>query len=344
MTKRHVLTIVSALLALGLIVALFHTSGLEVARVARLVLATRPGPFLVLLFMAAAHVMLAGEKWRLVEQTMSNGATRSRRLCFGLTALGGALGQVLPIQVATALSRSLGSQVLAGSGLWRSAVGTVFEQSFDFLIVAFIGIESIWCVRTGDLSSFVVSASALVIAALLVAGPVAKLAKIFMRRLAPPRSTLAPRVGHIAHVLLSSGLVDDRLVRRLLALSALRFLVLWGMAAATTAAVGLDIPPLELAACLPLVMLATALSLTPAGIGVNEWTFAAALTALGTPLDVAGEWALANRILVAAASLVVGGVGAMMLRMSPRNGALRSPRYQRTDGIASPVPQDSPAM
>ncbi len=345
MTKRsRLMTIASTLLALALVIALLVISGLDLTRFGRLVLSARPGPFLLLVLMAGAQVLLASEKWRLVERTLAGGAAPPRRFCFGLTALGAALGQILPIQIATALSRSLGSQVLAGSGAVRSGIGTGVEQGFDLLIVAVIGIASSWCVRTGDLSHFVALASALVAVVLLLLGPVASLAKHSMHRLTAPRPSRG-MVANIVRTLLRSGIVDAPLARRLAVLSALRFVMLWAMAAATTVTVGLDVPALQLAAALPLVVLASALALTPAAIGVNEWTFVAALTAFGTPVEQATQWALANRLLVAMASFAIGGLGAILLRTSRPHPQSRRSADQGSGPSARPfAPQDSPAI
>jgi len=350
-TKRSLVsTIASTLLALTLVIALFRVSHVDVAHVWRLVLSARPWPLLVLVLMTGLQVVLASEKWRLVEQQLAGSKPPPRRLCLALTALGTAAGQVLPLPVATALCRSLGSQILIGSGAVRGAVGTMFEQSFDFLVVCLLALASIGCLRAGDAVHFAGLAFALISVALVLVGPTARLTKAGVLRLAAPGSVFGIHVQTIAATLVKSGLIDPRLARRLFILSALRFIALCLMAGATTEAVGLDVPLLQLAAALPLVMLASTLAATPAAIGVNEWAFVAVLMAFGTPLDIATQWAIANRILVAAASLVVGVLGTVLVHPPGRKDVAMAARAadqgaRPSAGAATgSAPQDSPAM
>ena len=66
-------------------------------------------------------------------------------------------------------------------------------------------------------------------------------------------------------------------------------------------------------------LLATALAVTPGGLGVNEWTFAAALTGFGVDLETATQCALVNRVLVMAAALLLGAGGFVLASFAPKN-------------------------
>jgi uncharacterized membrane protein YbhN (UPF0104 family) len=96
-------------------------------------------------------------------------------------------------------------------------------------------------------------------------------------------------------------------------ISVLRFAVTAAMAGVTSWASGLPIGLPSLTIALPLVVLATAIPLTPAGLGVNEWTFVGVLSLLGAAAAVATQWALVNRILVFAVSVAIGVAGIPLL-------------------------------
>jgi uncharacterized membrane protein YbhN (UPF0104 family) len=335
--RSLVTTIASGMLALALLIALAKLARVDFAQLLRLLAEVRPVPVLALVMLTSLHVLLAGEKWRLVERRLAPGAEHSRRLCFCFTAIGMAAGQVLPMQVATALTRSFGSHLVAGSGAIRGAVATVFEQMFDLMVIALCGLVSVYCVWSGDLGWWTAGAAAVVVLGCVLVGPACGAAAAAANWLATTQSIMGARIGRFGHALAQSGLLDARLTRRLFALSVLRFAVLWLMAVATTHAVGLDISGVQLAAALPLVVLATALAVTPGGIGVNEWAFAGALTAFGVDFETATQCALVNRVLVAVAALIVGAAGAISAHLagtSETPGRGRSPAHREAGAPA----------
>jgi len=322
MTRRSlVVTIGSVVLALALLVALVIGAQVDLKGVLRLLADVRPLPVLALIALTALHALLAAEKWRLVEGRLTRGTALPRRLCFAFTAIGMAAGQVLPMQVATALTRSLGARIVTGSGAMRGALATVFEQMFDVIVAVLCGLVSLACLWRGDLRWWAGGAAAVLVVCMLTAGPAAAAAGAATAWLAMLRSRWAARLAQLGRALTGCGLFDATLARRLFVLSVLRMVVLWLMAVATTQSVGLDISLLQLAAALPLVVVASALALTPANIGINEWTFAAAFTAFGADFEVAAQWALVNRVLVAVAALAVGGIGAALTQMGGKPAA-----------------------
>ena len=117
-----------------------------------------------------------------------------------------------------------------------------------------------------------------------------------------------------------SGLLDSKLGCKLLLISSLRFIVLVLMAGETTAAIGSTLPTWQLAVTMPFVVLSASLGITPGGLGLTEFTYATVLSLFGTPLAATSEWAIANRLLTAAASLIVGLVGvALLVARAPKN-------------------------
>src|SRR5690349_20980396 len=158
--RSFVVTVASSVLALALLIALIKTAQVDIGRLFGLLAAARPLPVAALVVLAALHILLAAEKWRLVEQRVAPGSELPRRLCFSLTAIGAAAGQIVPMQVATALTRSLGAHLATGSGAVRGALATVFEQMFDIVVVCLCALVSAYCVWRGDTGWWVVGAVA----------------------------------------------------------------------------------------------------------------------------------------------------------------------------------------
>jgi uncharacterized membrane protein YbhN (UPF0104 family) len=314
-------SVASGVLALVLLIALAKIAQVDLAHLLRLLAEVKLLPFAALMLLTSLHILLAGEKWRLVQERIAPGAELSRRLCFCFTAIGTAAGQFLPMQVATALTRSFGTHVVTGTGAVRGALATVFEQMFDVSVVALCGIASGYCLWSGDLGWWSAGAAAAVTSGFMLVGPVLATAAAATKWLVTAHSIVGDRIGRFGRTLAESGLFEQQLTRRLFALSVFRFVVLWLMAIATTHAVGLNISSLQLAAALPLVVLATTLAVTPGGIGVNEWTFAAALAGMGVDFETATQCALVNRVLVAAAALTIGVAGVIAAQLAGKNPA-----------------------
>lgn len=291
---------VSTLLGLLLAWALVHGSGIELGGVAVRLAATPPLALLVLTGLVGLNTWLSAVRWRRIALKTGMSETPSRRTAFALTALGIGAGQFLPVQVAATLSRSLGGRLLGDRRPVRTVIATVYEQSFDFGLMVVLAAASSVALAAGSTLLWAPAAA------------VAFFTCLFGVRAAPWLLRLAPskgRIGGWIEAVRRSGALDEPILRALVLLSGLRFLVLWGMAMATSWCAGLDPPPLALAAALPLVAIVTALPITPAGFGVNEWTFAAVMAAFGVSLQTAAEWALVNRVVVTVASLTVSAVG-----------------------------------
>jgi len=323
--RSLVTTAASGMLALVLLIALVKVAQVDMGQLIGLIAAARPLPVAALVLLTGVLVLLAAEKWRRVEQRVAPGAEHSLGLCFSFTAIGTAAGQVLPMQLATTLARSFGSQVVRGSGGVRGALATFFEQLFDVAVIALCALVSAYCVWVHDLAWWPAGAVTVIALGFVAIGPFVTGATATVVRLSTARVALGRRTARVGRALANSGLFDARLARRLFALSLLRFVVLWLIAIATTQSVGLNITSLQLAGALPLVALATAVAVTPGGIGVNEWTFAAALTALGVDFDTATQCALINRALVAIAAAIVGLAGLILGILAGRRGPAGPP-------------------
>lgn len=274
--------------------------------------------FTKLLLLNGLLVHLSTEKWRSIDAAWrrSTDTIPSRTKSYALTSVGLALGMVLPVQLAMSTARTMGNHA-HGRPLKRGTAGTLFEQGFDMLMVGFLavasGITRFW---KGQSTMWAISAAVATAIALVTVGPSIRLiqwsATWCSHRTGPSQS----RVGAVLQSFLAlrrSGLFNARLARRLVMLSALRFCVVVLMSVQTAEAIHVNIPIWQMAASIPFVVMASVIALTPGGLGVNELTSVTALKIFGTPLAVAAQWALANRVLIAVSYFVVAGCATLLL-------------------------------
>lgn len=312
--KRSFLLVASFALSAVLIVVLIKVGRINLRETLHQLEAVSFYSFAALVALTGLHVYLANLKWRKIDASLRSSADSapSGAASFAFTSAGVALGQVLPVQISMSAARTLGTFV-HGSAVKRGTVGTLFEQSFDVAIVLFLAVASVatWFLR-GGWEMWLVTATTMTILALAAVGPLIGLIRWLTTRASETVASQNRILRKMTEVR-SSGLLSVPLARHLMALSALRFLIQVLMAAEVASAVGAHIAVWQLAAALPLVVIACILSLTPAGLGVNELSYAFALGLFGTPLAIGARWALENRILVAASCLVVAAGGAATL-------------------------------
>lgn len=297
------------MLACILLALLFAYTDLDVASIGRLLSGMRPQAFAETALLLGFNNVLAGEKWRLITVRLhqDDGRSMPRLLYFAFTSIGVALGQILPAQLTVVLSRSIGAHLYGGRGLRRGAFATLFDYFFDLLIAVFFVLSSVLVLVTGGgAGTWALYALAIAIAGFLLYGAAARLAVGVARSLG---SRGCGRFHGFCTTIALSPLLAPNFGRRLLAISAVRFAVLVLIGAVSANAVALDVPVWRLAASLPFAVIANALAITPGGLGINEWTVSSALFALGTPFQTSAQWAVINRVLVAAAAGLCGIAG-----------------------------------
>lgn len=263
--------------------------------------------FVRLMLLMALHIFLSSQKWRLMDAVLCRPGDKalSRSAFFAFTSIGVALGQILPA-MGMVIARVFGTK-FHGRAVTRGSVAALVDQGSDFLLVCFLIPASVITriFAPGPIAWIAlaaVMAGILLVTASLMIGMVRHFAAYLIDRGAASR-----RWCRALNDTLQSGLLDASLVRKLLSLSMLRFAVLVFMAGETSRAIGAAVPLWELAASMPFVVVATAVAITPGGIGLNELTYTTGLTTFGTPLALAAQWALANRVLTAAAAFGVAG-------------------------------------
>jgi uncharacterized membrane protein YbhN (UPF0104 family) len=331
--RRSFLWAGSGALTVFLIVLLIKISKLDLRVTVQQLRSVSWVSFLELVLLTALHVYLSSLKWRRVDASLrrTSDSTPSRTMSFALTSAGVALGQILPVQVSMSAARTLGTY-FHGRAFRRGTGGTLFEQGFDFLIVAFLAIASgVTRFYHGAGMMWTVCALVMTGFAMLAVGPAVELIRRQVVRLNArtvlPQNRLLRRLANLQQ----SGLLNPGLARQLMGLSAARFAIQVLMAGQTAEAIGVHIPLWHLAAAMPFVIIACVIVVTPGGLGVNELSYATTLHLFGTPLNMGAQWALANRVLVASSCFVVAACAIALLGLTKIMASGRQAKVMQED-------------
>jgi hypothetical protein len=264
------------------------------------------GRLAIIVALTAVNGWIGAVKWRLCN---IEGLERApgRLSSFALTAVAMGLGQILPSQIAGALARSVGAHIGGATSAARGGATTVFEQSFDVIIVFYLAGASLvaWLSGAGA-AVFWPAAVLFTLIGLAATEGAFRLANAHLSKLPPDGEG---RLLAMARAIVRSGCADRALGRRLYVLSLARFVVFVLIAVEIAQGIHVGLPLWMLTAALPFAVMAIALVATPGGLGANEAAMTGALTALGAPLDGALQWAIAARLVVLAAGLCVGAFG-----------------------------------
>jgi hypothetical protein len=314
MRPRSIIAVlVSLLVGIGLIVLLLLASNVSWQEVLGRSLAVDRMAFVRLVLLFALNSFLSSEKWRMTDRVISHGEGNPlpRSTAFGLTTMGVALGQFLPIQVSMSIARTLGT-LFYGRALRRGTVATLFEQAFD-LLVAVLMIVASTCTLLVHGGGAVWLAFGLCGALLGVSG-VGSLMRLVNRlagRLTAKRTNWV-RWRRTLFDFQQSGLFQENLARPLTLVSLARFVVLVLMTDQVSSGIHIAIPLWRLAAAVPFGLLAAVVGITPGGLGVSEAAYAAMLRLSGLSLVASTQWAIANRLLSFAAAMVAAILGVLL--------------------------------
>jgi uncharacterized membrane protein YbhN (UPF0104 family) len=305
--RRWSLGIASAALTILLIVLLVKVGKIDLRVTFQQLRSVTLASLAQLVLLTGLHVYLSSQKWRCVDAALRrpSDTVPSRTMSFALTSIGVALGQVLPVQLSMSVARTVGTY-FQGGAFRRGTGGTLFEQSFDVLIVVFLAAASgITRVNRGSGMMWTMWATGMSAFGLLAIGPAVRLIRAQVMSLTSRSGGPRNRILRSMADFHQSGLLNESLARKLMALSAVRFVVQALMAAQAAKMIGVQIPLWHLAAAMPFVIIACVIVVTPASLGVNELSYATALHMFGTPLAIGAQWALANRFLVASSCFVI---------------------------------------
>ncbi|MEI4487769.1 lysylphosphatidylglycerol synthase transmembrane domain-containing protein [Frigidibacter sp. MR17.14] len=287
-----------AALAFGLaaIMAVVLTSGMDGATLLATLSRLPPWAYAPITLLQVTMVCLAAWKWRRMLRDLSGGAYRlPLRSAVAATTLGTLAGQAMPIQIVTPAVRTVWarrSAIPVGPALASS----LFEQVFDLLALAGLVLTLLLTAGTG--------AAPAGIAALAIA------VSLTLTILIRPLLRLAGQMAHPVLPGLSQGMTKAASMplgglSAQMAISLLRIAIISVLTVGvlTLLAPGVDPRPLILA--LPLLQLASAFPLVPAGLGLVEAGWSGLLVAQGIDPGAAVATAVALRIVTTGPFLVV---------------------------------------
>ena len=308
MTKRRsFLLVASVALAIVLTILLIKVGNVDLIVTLQQLKSVSFRAFANIVLLNALMVYLSTEKWRSIDAAWRSpsDSVPPRSTSYALTSVGLAMGTFLPVQLAMASARTLGTHV-HGRALKRGTAGTLLEQGFDVYTISFLAIASaITWSRHGGARTWVFCASAAIASALLSVGPLVHILRWLTVHCKIPTTGPYSRISRNVWDLQRSGVLNTELACRLVTLSALRTGTVILMSIQTAEGVGLHIPVWQMAAAIPFVSVATIIAVTPGGIGLNDFAGAGALQIFGTPFATGAQWVLANRVLITASYFFV---------------------------------------
>jgi uncharacterized protein (TIRG00374 family) len=322
MTRRRAFLLVASFaLSAVLIAVLIKVGQIDLRATLRQLHNARWVPITKLLLLNTLLVFISTAKWRSIDSTLrgTSDSPQSRGTSFALTSVGLAIGAFLPVQFAMSTARTFGTYV-HGSAIKRGAGGTVYEQGFDVLMAFFLVVASAatWFLKGGGIM-WTICAAIVTAFVLLIVGPSIQLIRRLAAACGAKTAASQNRVASLMRRMSDqarSELLNSALARRLAILSVARFVLVVLMSIETAEAIGLYIPLWQMAAAMPFVVISSLIALTPGGLGVNELTSTAVLSAFGTPLTIGAQWAVANRVLIIVSYLVVAVCSTALLLVS----------------------------
>lgn len=271
--------------------------------------------FVILLLGSAAQHALTAWKWMLILRRVDMPAAKSSGplALFFITTLSGTAGQVMPPYLASLSVRGIGLRWYGNTTLLRTASVTAFEQFFDALVIAVVGLLSLFLLVVGQVGWIVIIWVGVFLGILnlvlwilptnIFSGLVKRMEKGILKRLSSKLTAVV-----------RTGVLTPRFAAIMLILSSIRFIVL----AIRTALSGLIILPILSSSFIIMsfgtVQLTQFVAVTPGNIGITEWGWAgiALFTKAVTAADLA-VFALVLRVTGAAAIIVLTCISGLVL-------------------------------
>lgn len=294
-----------SLLGFTLIILLFRALGVSFAEAFAAVCKTPVWCIAVVVALTLLNKIVGMLKWRVAASHIADQVEMPSALrMIELTALGAFLGQVLPLQVATVLSRWL---LLDKSGRESGLAvrATFFEQVFDLIILMSGTVAGVLALSLGlPLLGTLGALIGVLALSLTFLRPAIRLGAVTLRISA--RISLLERHCEAAASGFDRAEKAPRETLFALCVYSLARLVLVGLRAVAILAVFAPMTASWLVfVASPGISLLTALPVTPAGLGVAEWSWSAVLALNGTTATVAAIAAVNVRIVGMIGQLIV---------------------------------------
>jgi hypothetical protein len=332
--RRSFLMIASFALAVALIVLLVKIGRVDLRVTLQQLERVSLISFTKITLLNALMIYLSTEKWRSIDAAWRkpSDSIQRRSTSYALTSIGLAIGLFLPLQLAMATSRTLGTRA-NGKALKRGTAGTLLEQGFDAYTVGFLAVASAitWYCH-GEARTWAICASSSIMLALLAVEPSVRIIRWLFASCRPLTTEPQNRILRSLRAIRDSGILNAGLARRMVVLSALRTGTVVLVSVEIAKAIGLQIPFWQMAAAIPIVSITNIIALTPGGIGIYDLAGAGALRVFGTPFAIGAQWVLANRVLVSTSYLLLAACAVVVLgaeRIVPPGACIPAPEAKQ---------------
>ncbi len=290
-------SLLAFILGISLVVGLCLATGVSWRILVDIAAHIRWPIFFVMLICSSSFIYLGALKWQLITHNR-----KEPRPHFYLyyTAHAVLLGQFLPQSVATALCRTAVMRLQQNTSFKHSLLNAVYDLGFDFLIAVILIPASLFQIVFGF--SFVLW---LMFAALLLL-----VAGFILVRL--PNILSWPIMTKLKYPWLQrlkderrQGLLAPQLITKIMLLSLARYGLVITQLVLGVSALNIAIPAKIIAYATPLATLPSLIPLTPANLGIAEWSWAYLLTLWHMPAAAGASFALGFRLLILAVQITV---------------------------------------
>lgn len=327
----------SLVLGVVLVALLFVYSTIDHKEIVRDLARMKPLIGLFILFSTGFHFWITALKWQLISQAL--GPVESMRGRYFLyTSLVGLVGHVLPLQLAVVTVRSLALRWHNGMPLSKGAATALYDMLFDILVLVGLLVPSL---LTMSKITSLAEGALLGAVALSLLGATLTVALPSAARLCEKILAALPIIGRLVgsrlpQPLAVTGLplLERKFMIRLFALSIVRYSNLVARSCLVVLALDLMIPIRAIAVGMPVVALSFLVALTPASLGIAEWSWVGILSLFSIPSNLAVRYAIGSRILlfcaVAAINFAVWLAWVATRALRARNRTVREIRGRDT--------------
>jgi hypothetical protein len=296
-------SLLGGIAGLGLVIGLFFLTHISLKSFGGFIAQLNWFAFAGIVVCSFLYVVLGAVKWHLI-----SGVPSPRAFFYThFTAQAMLIGQFLPVPVAVAVNRAAVMKLKQNVAVKKGVLNAFYDMGFDFLVAALLMPVSFLQWLYGFSFCIWLAAGILIITAagfLLMRAP-----KIL------PGKWLAKPVLAGEH---ARGLLTPRLIGPMMLLSAARFALVIVRLMLGVVAIGIAVPFAIVAYATPPATMSSLLMLTPANLGIAEWSWAYLLALWHVPVAVGALYGVSFRILVFMAQLVVSIACYLLYSTAPK--------------------------
>jgi uncharacterized protein (TIRG00374 family) len=298
-----------ALISVSLLCLLFFRAGLTPPAIAGSIADIFGWALVCVVGVNGANLAFGTLKWLLVLRALApNGKVHPQFTDAMLTTtLGALLGQVIPVQLAVVLTRSLAGRFGVGWSASMNLGTTAYEQLFDAIVLFAAAIAGLLGLALpldvfGWILLIVLSGAIGLFVAIRLPLLLAALARLLGR---VPSAWLHEHVSRLASAVGRAGELRPSVVAQLIAFSVLRYLANLTRVGVVLIALNMSAYVVPAVIAFPLIMLITTLPITPGNLGIIEWTWSTVLVSAGAGMGAAALFAVIARIINVLALTIV---------------------------------------